>query len=1439
MAFAGLLPLVAGAQTGTPTVSGVSIASTPARGDTYGPPLAYGVSSEVIDIEVRFSETVTVTGTPQLELDIGGQARQADYAYGSGSSALWFSYEVQYSDVDTNGIAIGANALTLNSGAIQDSDSNNATLGLGSHAISNDANHKVDGRIRLDFTGSPQDGGDTYGVNEIIQVRVGFGDDLSFTPSTPNGLGDLQLGLMIGSNTRQLRAETPLDGFSSIGEASFLYEIQSGDMDSDGLGIAAGALTVTGGTLTDTGGNAARLNFGTFAVTNDAGRKINGSVDDAPTVNEVQSLSPPLIGQTFVADERILIFLQFGEPVAITGRPQVALTVGNQTRQAVYVGCNGPAVEGFCSKSLVFSYVVRSADVDADGVTIAAGALALNGGAIRDRGGNNANLDLGTRARAFGFRRFRVNGGVDRAPNLSSNFRDNWGYVDGESTYQAPLVISDPQGSSTFGATETIEVSLFFNEPVVVTGSPQLALGIGTSTRQADYQGCTIGDADPPGTCRRLTFGYTVQSSDSDPNGISIAANALTLNSGTIRDFGGNNANRDLGTNAVTNSSGHKVDGSVNRTPAVAGASLLSSPQEGDTYGFGETIRAEVRFDEAVTVTGSPQLALAINVQTRQAAYNGGSGTNALTFAYAVQSTDADADGISIAANALALNSGTIVDSGGQNAGLNLGTHAVSNSSGHKVDGSVDRAPAVSGAAVTSSPVGGGGYRGGETIEVTVTYNEPVTVAGSPQLALFVGGRTRQAGYQRCSGNPGDPAGTCRRLVFGYEVRAGDGGAVSTGALSLNGGSIVDSGSNNANLDLGSHAVASEAGHRAGDAAPSGGGGTPPPPANKVPVAVGEFDDLDLGPGESAEVSLLGKFRDPEGGALAYSAESLNPKVANAVVSEGRLWVDGRSAGLATVLVKATDSGGLSAQQAFQVAVGRVLTFAESVAAVPEGGMARLQVELSRPSERTVSVGYVLESDGDPSTADADDEDHRGSDGTLALAAGETEAFIEVPILDDGDIEPAREHLRVRLLAPATESDWALGLATAAVVIQEGVCDRTPEVRDALRGARECWALSAGDLAGRGYLNLGRQGIASLRERDLLGLAGLRVLHLHGNRLAELPSGLFAGLGSLQRLRLDGNRLTELPEDLFEGLGRLSSLNLGGNRLSSLPAGLLADVPLLSRLHLGGNHLAELPDRFFEGASNLSELDLSGNPGAPFTLTMELTRTDAEDYAPGPAIVVVQVAEGAPFALSAGLLAEGAELSTDTAAIEDGDVSSAPIQVSLAEGGAALLSLSGAPEAPSQQCGEVDEGRYPCFQGLRVEAGSRLLLFKRPPWVAQAIPGQGVESLDNALSLDLAGFFGADGDDALTYSAESSDPTLASVNVSGDVLSIEPNGQGLEGFVTVTLTATDSDGLEVEHSFTVEVSPPSWRFSRGWRLGLLMGAPAPSAEAVPAGGEPE
>ncbi|ARM83981.1 hypothetical protein [Marinobacter salarius] len=83
-----------------------------------------------LSFTVNWDEAVTVTGTPALNLDIGGTSRQADYVSGSGSSALVFTYTVQAGDEDDNGIAVSS--LTLEGGTLQDVSSNNATLTLNS-----------------------------------------------------------------------------------------------------------------------------------------------------------------------------------------------------------------------------------------------------------------------------------------------------------------------------------------------------------------------------------------------------------------------------------------------------------------------------------------------------------------------------------------------------------------------------------------------------------------------------------------------------------------------------------------------------------------------------------------------------------------------------------------------------------------------------------------------------------------------------------------------------------------------------------------------------------------------------------------------------------------------------------------------------------------------------------------------------------------------------------------------------------------------------------------------------------------------------------------------------------------------------------------------------------------------------------------------------------
>ena len=126
-------------------------------------------------------------------------------------------------------------------------------------------------------------------------------------------------------------------------------------------------------------------------------------------------------------------------------------------------------------------------------------------------------------------------------------------------------------------------------------------------------------------------------------------------------------------------------------------------------------------------------------------------------------------------------------------------------------------------------------------------------------------------------------------------------------------------------------------------------------------------------------------------------------------------------------------------------------------------------------------------------------------------------------------------------------------------------------------------------------------------------LSGLTRLELHNNQLTTLPIGVLNGLNSLEDLDLYENQLTTLPVGVFNGLNNLTQLALYDNQLTTLPAGIFNGLNKLGTLHLFKNRFTTLPAGMFEGLSSLRYLDLTDNPGAPFTLTLELVRTDNTD----------------------------------------------------------------------------------------------------------------------------------------------------------------------------------------------------------------------------------
>jgi predicted outer membrane repeat protein len=87
--------------------------------------------------------------------------------------------------------------------------------------------------------------------------------------------------------------------------------------------------------------------------------------------------------------------------------------------------------------------------------------------------------------------------------------------------------------------------------------------------------------------------------------------------------------------------------------------SVDSSSADG-IYWLGQTINVTVKFDQIVTVSGTPILLLETGTTDREASYVSGSGTNTLTFRYTVQSGDTASDLNFASTSALSLNGGTI-----------------------------------------------------------------------------------------------------------------------------------------------------------------------------------------------------------------------------------------------------------------------------------------------------------------------------------------------------------------------------------------------------------------------------------------------------------------------------------------------------------------------------------------------------------------------------------------------------------------------------------------------------------------------------------------------------------------------------------------------------------------------------------------------------------
>jgi len=143
-----------------------------------------------ISIQVNFSETVLVTGTPQLTLETGATDQSVNYDTGTGTSTLNFTYTVQSGNTNSDLDYVATTSLALNSGTITDAAGNNATLTLPSPGAANSlGNNKalnVDG-VRPTFSSAAVNAAGT-------QLTLTYSEALSATTAATSAFSVLSAG---------------------------------------------------------------------------------------------------------------------------------------------------------------------------------------------------------------------------------------------------------------------------------------------------------------------------------------------------------------------------------------------------------------------------------------------------------------------------------------------------------------------------------------------------------------------------------------------------------------------------------------------------------------------------------------------------------------------------------------------------------------------------------------------------------------------------------------------------------------------------------------------------------------------------------------------------------------------------------------------------------------------------------------------------------------------------------------------------------------------------------------------------------------------------------------------------------------------------------------------------------------------------------------------
>ena len=790
-------------------------------------------AGDTVDVSVQFSEVVAVTGTPTLTLETGATDRAVDYASGTGSDTLVFTYTVQSGDTSSDLTYASTASLA---GTIKDLAGSSAVLTL------------------------PEIG---------AASALGYSSAIVVDTAAPYIISRVSEG---GSTSLTLRFTEVVSGAPDGSDFAVVVDsasvtVTTFSLSDDGLSATLTLASAVGSSSTVT------LDYTQSATDSkqlkDAAGNAIASIGDPvsvavsrPTVTSI--LSDKASG-SYAAGETIDIQLGLTEVVTVdttSGTPTLKLELGATDRTASYQSGTG-------TNELTFRYVVQAGDLSSDLDYHATDPFKLNSGTIKDGDGNNVITTLPTAGSAGSLSSVEAiiidaspptissvaanagtktvtltmseavtgspaNGdfsvlvgsatnaatavsvsgtsvtltvtnviandatvtvGYTQNSTSSSQMKDTAGNavatlstaksvtVTNDATAPTISSVTSSSTDATYKIGDIVNVQTVFSEAVTVTtasGTPQLTLETGTSDRAVSYSSGSGTDT--------LVFAYTVQSSDVSSDLDYKGTTSLALNNGTIKDLAGNTATITLNdpaaagtTNSLADSKAIVIDGVLPTISSVAANAGTKT----------------VTLTMSEAVTGSPA--------------NGdfsvlvGSATNAAT-AVSVSGTSVTLTVTNVIANDATVTVGYTQNSTSSSQMKDTAGNAVATLSTAKSVTVTNDATAPTISSVTSSSTDAT-YKIGDIVNVQTVFSEAVTVttaSGTPQLTLETGTSDRAVSYSSGSGTD--------TLVFAYTVQSSDVSSdldyKGTTSLALNNGTIKDLAGNTATITLNDPAAA-------------------------------------------------------------------------------------------------------------------------------------------------------------------------------------------------------------------------------------------------------------------------------------------------------------------------------------------------------------------------------------------------------------------------------------------------------------------------------------------------------------------------------------------------------------------------------------------------------------------------------------------------------